>query len=651
MLELEKKKVQTESTIAQLRTELESLRKAHEEAQASVTARAQEAQAVARQTQVELDAQAVAAVVPAEACVESLRTIEALAADGEITIDAATELAGLIHEGRAPQALRDARKRANLEAEPGPYLLICGDLCRDLGDISAAREAYQTLIAAQPSKEQLAHARMGDLFLAFAERSTAAALQRDDAHFAATSDPAKAIETYAELVARFPDDPSFREELGELHERLGNITAAALAYTQAMVGYLGSDDVNHAVELAPKLLASHPNDGSAYELAARAFERAGRNAEAHSALDQALRAFYDQRAASDVERVCRHLAEAAEDPVPYRRELAGLLREAGDKSGAAEQLLEAAEKLIDWSRGADALQLLHEATAIAGDDEMVEERVNALTAKANDVQRSVDDIARGDLLVSKGQHERAAEAYRRALEENPHHAGAAYRLACLLMDHFRDYETAEQLLQNASEMRPDHAATRYRLALVKAARGHVVEAVELLIALARFDEANADFIEQFAERLEKDAEGGDVAAKYRLGIGYRELGRVDEALVILQSIQREHDYVVLCHNAIGLCLRRQGLDTAAAKRFTKAIETPGYPESQYHEALYNLGELYEAKNTAESLALALSSFEELYASDCTFKDVGDRIKAVKARMGAAERPKVKRLPTRTADQA
>jgi len=651
MLELETKKAQTESTIAQLRGEMESLRKAHQEAQATVAARAQEAQAVTRQAQVELDAQAVAAVVPAEACVDSLRTIEALAADGEITIDAATELAGLIHENRAPSALREARKRANLEAEPGPYLLVCGDLCRDLGDISAAREAYQTLAVAQPSKEQLAHARMGDLFLAFAERSTAAALQRDDAHFAATADPAKAIETYADLVARFPEDPSFREELGTLHERLGNATAAALAYTQAMIGYLGSDDVNHAVELAPKLLASHPNDGSAYELAARAFERAGRNAEAHSALDQALRAFYDQRAASDVERVCRHLAEAAEDPIPYRRELAGLLREAGDKSGAAEQLLEAAEKLIIWSRGADAIQLLNEATSIAGDDEMVAERASALSVKANDVQRSVDDIARGDLLVSKGQHERAAEAYRRALEENPHHAGAAYRLACLLMDHFHDYETAEQLLQNASEMRPDHAATRYRLALVKAARGHVVEAVELLIALARFDEANADFIEQFAERLEKDAESGEVAAKYRLGIGYRELGRVDEALVILQSIQRDHDYVVLCHNAIGLCLRRQGLDTAAAKRFTKAIETPGYPESQYHEALYNLGELYEAKNTAESLALALSSFEELYASDCTFKDVGDRIKAVKTRLGAAERPKVKRLPTRTADQA
>jgi tetratricopeptide (TPR) repeat protein len=175
----------------------------------------------------------------------------------------------------------------------------------------------------------------------------------------------------------------------------------------------------------------------------------------------------------------------------------------------------------------------------------------------------------------------------------------------------------------------------------------VEQAVELLIALARFDENNADFIDQFVERLEKEADGGSVAAKYRLGIAYRELGRVEEALVILQSIQRETEFIVLCLNAIGLCLRRQGLDTAAAKRFQKAIETLGYPENQYNEALYNLGDLYEAKRDAESLALSLSSFEELYARDCTYRDVADRIKSVKSKLGAAEGPKVKRLPTRS----
>src|SRR5579872_3529514 len=646
VLELEAAKAETERALAELQRQVESAQQALQDTQATI-----DAQATMRPAMVDVDADAVAAIVPAESCVESLRSIESLAADGELALDVATDLASLIHEGRAAQALREARKRANQVAAPASYLLVCGDLCRDLGDIAAARDAYKMLALADPLKAQLAQARMGDLFLSFAERSTAAALQRDDAHFAATADPVKAIEAYADLVARFPEDASFREELGTLHERLGNHTAAALAYSKAMTGYLGSDDIAHAVELAPRMLAVHPHDGASFELAARAYDRAGNHAEALRLLDLALRSYHEAKAASDIERVCRRLTEVAADPVPYRKELAALLHEAGDVSGAAEQLVEAAEKLIGWSRVPEAQQLLKTVATWAHGDASLQERVAALNARAGAAAQSVDDVARGDLLVSKRDYERAAEAYRRALDENPHHAGAAYQLACLLMDRFGDYAAAETLLQNSADLRPEHAATRYRLALAKAAQGRVVEAVELLIALARFDESNADFIEQFAERLEKDAESGDVAAKYRLGIGYRELGRVDEALVILQSIQRQPEYVVLCHNAIGLCLRRQGLDTAAAKRFTKAIETPGYPETQYHEALYNLGDLYEAKDTAESLALALASFEELYASDCTFKDVADRIKAVKSRMGAVERPKVKRLPTRGAEQA
>jgi tetratricopeptide (TPR) repeat protein len=595
------------------------------------------------------EAEAIAAIVPVEVCGEALRTIETLAADGELPIETATHLAGLIHEGRAPQALREARKLANLAALPGPYLLVCGDLARDLGDIAAARQAYDMLVLAAPKKAPLAQARMGELFLAFAQQSTAAALARDDAHFTAVTDPHKAVETYAELVARFPDDPVFREELGLLHAQLGNETAASLALIRAMEGYLGNDDVAHAVALAPKLLALRRDDGAAWELAAKAYERAGRPVDARQALDQALHCYQSAMRASDVERVCRRLAETADDPVQYRKLLAGLLREADDSVGAAEQLCDAAESLIGWSRAAEAAVLLDEAMGIAGRDAAVAGRVEVLRERASGIARAVDEAARGDLLVGKGDYLRAIDAYKKALQENPHDANVAYQLACLLMDHTGDNAEAEKLFVSASELRPHHAATRYRLAVVKAARGEVAQAVELLIALARFDEANADFIEQFVERLEKDAERGDAAAKYRLGIAYRELGRVDEALVILQSIQREPEYVVLCHNAIGLCLQRQGLDTAAAKRFSKAIETPGYPEWQYHEALYNLGALHEAKDAPESLAQALSSYEELYASDCTYKDVADRIKAVKARLGATDRPKVKRLPTRAAE--
>ena len=637
--------------LARVQQEVAQARQVLEDARVAAAAPAAPAMPIGgelrRRASDESYAEAVAATVPPQTCAEALRTIESLAAEGEIPFEIAAELAGLIHEGRAVEALRVSRARANLEAKPAPYLLAVGDLARDLGDAAGAREAYRTLAAADPSKTPVVHQRMGELFLTFADQGTAAALQRDDAHYAFAAEPAKALEAYAELVARFPNDATFRQELGEVHERLGNNAAAGLAYTQAVMQYLAGDDAAKAVELVPKLLAVRPESGDALELAARAYDRAGRAADAQHVLDEALRAYRNAKSAADVERVCRRLAEIADNPVPYRKELAALLREVGDIGGAAEQLVEAAERLVKWSNAADALVLLREAAGLAGDVEPLRERIASAKERAVEAQSSVDAAARAGMFLSKKQYDKAAEAYRAAVDKNPYNADACYQLACLLTDYFPDYPTAEQLLENAAEVRPGHTATRYRLALVKAARGEVVEAVELLIALARFDENNADFIDQFVERLEKDAESGTPAAKYRLGIAYRELGRVEEALVILQSIQRESEFIVLCLNAIGLCLRRQGLDTAAAKRFQKAIETPGYPENQYNEALYNLGDLYEAKRDPESLALSLSSFEELYARDCTFRDVADRIKAVKSKLGAAEGPKVKRLPNRS----
>jgi len=257
--------------------------------------------------------------------------------------------------------------------------------------------------------------------------------------------------------------------------------------------------------------------------------------------------------------------------------------------------------------------------------------------------------ARAAAFLAAGEFNQAIDAYKTAFEANPQDAAAAYQAGALLAEHSDDLEGAERMLAAAAELRPDHAATRYQLAVVKARRGNVVEGTEMLGALARADANNADFVDQFAERMEKDAAGTDLSAKYRLGLTYRELGRIEEALVTLQAIQHEPGMVVPCLIAIGSCLRRQGLDGAAAKRFAKAVETPGYPEPLYLEALYNLGDLYEAKGTQESLALALSSFEELYARDLTYRDIGERVRVVKATISSAERQKVKRLPTRIAD--
>ena len=256
--------------------------------------------------------------------------------------------------------------------------------------------------------------------------------------------------------------------------------------------------------------------------------------------------------------------------------------------------------------------------------------------------------ARGEMLLATGQHEQALDAFRQAVQADPEDAVAAYQLACLLADS-GDLEAAQQLLESVADRRPDHLAARFRLALTKASRGVVEEGVADLLRIAKYEPGGAQFLDQFVEYLERAAADGSPQAKYRLGVAYRELGRVEEALAVLQSIQNVPELSVLCLVAIGLCLRRQGLDGPAARRFQKAVDTPGLPDRQYYEALYNLGEIYEMKADPESLALALSSFEELYARDLSFRDVAERVRAVRAKVAGAARSKVKPLPKRSGD--
>ncbi|MDQ2816912.1 MAG: tetratricopeptide repeat protein [Candidatus Eremiobacteraeota bacterium] len=314
-----------------------------------------------------------------------------------------------------------------------------------------------------------------------------------------------------------------------------------------------------------------------------------------------------------------------------------------DAAAAGEQLgaqTEAALRVVQLEQQVAALQAA-----------LTDARASNASAREGGQGEVATDAALGHAALARLDYRTAADAFRAAVDANPFDADACFQLGCLLLDRFPDHRLAQQLLENALELRPHHMATSYALAIVRVKLGSVCSAVRSLTDQCEAQAAGALVLERFTERLEHDANEGDAWAKYALGIAYRELGRIDEALVVLQSTQREPGLVVLCLVAIGLCLRRQGLETAAVKRFKKAIQTPGYPEEQYNEALYNLGDLCETKTDSESLMLAVSSFEELYAQDCTYRDVAERIKNLNARLEAAHVNKLKWLPISNAEAA
>jgi thioredoxin-like negative regulator of GroEL len=139
-----------------------------------------------------------------------------------------------------------------------------------------------------------------------------------------------------------------------------------------------------------------------------------------------------------------------------------------------------------------------------------------------------------------------------------------------------------------------------------------------------------DAVSLFSSARDRDQHNS--RARYELGRTLSEMGRADQALAALQTLEADPEYAVLGNVAIGKCLRVQGDLEAAEARFSKALEIEGHPDGHYHEALYQLADLHESKGDPESLGLALWSWEELQTGDPNYGDVATRVAKLKARL-------------------
>jgi len=131
-----------------------------------------------------------------------------------------------------------------------------------------------------------------------------------------------------------------------------------------------------------------------------------------------------------------------------------------------------------------------------------------------------------------------------------------------------------------------------------------------------------------------DVEKNNQRGRYELGTSYRDLGRPDEALIVLDSVDKKSEFAMPAQIAAGQCLRALGRTDEAAARFSQALEMPGNPEGQYHDALYNLADLQMSAGDSESLELALWSLEEIASADPKFRDVKAKIAAIKTKQSS-----------------
>ncbi|MGB8114963.1 MAG: tetratricopeptide repeat protein [Candidatus Sulfotelmatobacter sp.] len=152
------------------------------------------------------------------------------------------------------------------------------------------------------------------------------------------------------------------------------------------------------------------------------------------------------------------------------------------------------------------------------------------------------------------------------------------------------------------------------------------------------DEASIDLGEMFGE-LKHDLEVGatatdeDPETHYNLGIAFREMGLLDEAIGELQktcqAVDRGHPFpqVMQTYTWLAQCFLDKGVPQAAIRWYDKALAAPGVDEETRTALHYELAAAYE---TAGDRPSALKHFMEVYGRNIDYRDVAERIKPLKS---------------------
>jgi len=141
-----------------------------------------------------------------------------------------------------------------------------------------------------------------------------------------------------------------------------------------------------------------------------------------------------------------------------------------------------------------------------------------------------------------------------------------------------------------------------------------------------------EVFEEFrAELGEMGAEDEDLETHYNLGIAFREMGLLEEAIGEFQKVAKANDrgkafrYAMQCCTLLGLAFMEKGQPSIAAIWYDRALLTPGIDTESKLALRYDLG---VAQESAGDLDSALKSFSQVYAVNIDYRDVAERISAL-----------------------
>ena len=353
-------------------------------------------------------------------------------------------------------------------------------------------------------------------------------------------------------------------------------------------------------------------------------------------------------AESPVVRMRRQL-EVEPDNWPLRRSYAEALLEEGDRNDGLRELDSVMVGFERWSDFVGARAVAEEILRVDPNSVKHHQKRVEYAFRAGDKSGLVDAyLELADCLFRGGQLEKSRVVYQRVLELAPQDVRAQEALRAYgksdrtppslelpkrgapIPDRPRARQAEptsttsptpppgeEAGFVNLADLLRDDDSTRTTRMVVDVKEPGTGEQVDF-----------AEMLHMFKQGVAANVEEGDHQSHYDLGVAYKEMGLLDEAISEFQKALRGTEQRVRTYEALGQCFVEKRQYQIAITILSRALNDKRYTDDMLVGVLYLLG---TATEQLERWPDAVAFYQRVFAVDIEFRDVRARLSAVERR--------------------
>jgi tetratricopeptide (TPR) repeat protein len=143
-------------------------------------------------------------------------------------------------------------------------------------------------------------------------------------------------------------------------------------------------------------------------------------------------------------------------------------------------------------------------------------------------------------------------------------------------------------------------------------------------------ETDVDFsemLDQFKSKVAEAIDKEDASSHYDLGLAFKDMSLLDEAIAEFQIAARSHEYRLRAIEMLGDCFLEKGDYRIALKVLSRALQVSGYTDDELIGIFYLTGRAFES---LDEDGAALEWYERVMGCDVHFRDASQRVSGLRA---------------------